>query len=140
MSFLRPIAALAAALVFAPAALAGPNLFVGAADDGAEFGDPGAQMTLAQQAGFDTIRMTAQWVSGNTMLDPIVAAKLRAAVGAAQARGIRPIISIYNTTSAQSPQDPILQGEFAQFAQNVVLALPTVTMFIIGNEPNSNYY
>jgi len=140
MSLLRPIAAIAAALVFAPAALAGPNLFVGAADDGAEFGDPSAQMALAQQAGFDTIRMTAQWVSGNTLLDPIVATRLRAAVAAAQARGIRPIISIYNTTSAQSPQDPILQGEFAQFAQNVVLTLPTVNTFIIGNEPNSNYY
>src|SRR5581483_2860256 len=38
------------------------------------------------------------------------------------------------------PEDPILQGEFAQFAQDVVLSLPGVTTFIVGNEPNSSYY
>jgi hypothetical protein len=128
------------ALVVAPGALAGPNLFVGAAEDGAVWGDPSTQMTLAHQAGFDSIRMTAQWVSGNTKLDPIIAAKLQNAVGAAEARGLRPVISIYNVNSVQAPEDPILQSEFAQFAQDVVLTLPSVTTFIVGNEPNSSYY
>lgn len=137
---LRIFAVVLAALLFAPAALAGPHLFVGTADDGAVWGDPGSQMALAQQAGFDSVRFTAQWVSGNTQLDPIIAAKLRNAVAAAQARGIRPVVSIYNTNSVQAPGDPILSGEFAQFAQNVVLTLPTVSTFIVGNEPNSSYY
>jgi Bacterial Ig domain len=127
-------------LVLAPTALAGPNLFVGAAEDGAVWGDPTTQMSLAQEAGFDSIRMTAQWVSGNTMLDPIIAAKLQNAASAAEARGLRPVVSIYNVNSIQAPEDPILQSEFAQFAQNVVLALPSVTTFIVGNEPNSSYY
>jgi Bacterial Ig domain len=137
---LLPLAAVAAALACAPGALAGPNLFVGAAEDGAVWGDPTTQMNLAQQAGFDSIRMTAQWVSGNTKLDPIIAAKLRNAAAAAHARGLRPVVSIYNVNSVQSPGDPILRGEFAQFAQDVVLTLPSVTTFIVGNEPNSNYY
>jgi hypothetical protein len=137
---LRLLAVLATALVITPAAFAGPNLFVGAAEDGAVWGDPTAQMNLAQQAGFDSIRMTAQWVSGNTQLDPIIAAKLRNAAAAAEARGIRPVVSIYNVNSIQAPEDPILQSEFATFAQNVVLALPGVTTFIVGNEPNSSYY
>ncbi len=134
------IAAALAALLAAPAALAGPNLFIGAAEDGAVWGDPTTQMSLAQQAGFDSIRMTAQWVSGNTRLDPVIAAKLQNAVLAAEARGLRPIVSIYNVNSVQAPEDPILQGEFAQFAQNVVLTLPSVTTFVVGNEPNSSYY
>jgi len=113
---LLPLAAVAAALVCTSGALAGPNLFVGAAEDGAVWGDPTTQMNLAQQAGFDSIRMTAQWVSGNTKLDPIIAAKLRNAATAAKARGLRPVVSIYNVNSVQSPGDPILRGEFAQFA------------------------
>ena len=129
-----------AALIAAPAALGGPNLFVGAAEDGAVWGDPSAQMSMAQQAGFDSIRITAQWVSGNTLLDPVIAAKLQAAVAAAQAHGIRPVVSIYNVDSVQAPGDPILRSEFAQFAQNVVLTLPAVKTFIVGNEPNSSYY
>jgi hypothetical protein len=129
-----------AALAAAPAAVAGPHLFVGAAEDGAVWGDPTSQMSMAQEAGFDSIRITAQWVSGNTLLDPVIAAKLQAAVAAAEARGIRPVVSIYNVNSVQAPQDPILRGEFAQFAQNVVETLPTVDTFIVGNEPNSSYY
>src|SRR5581483_9725774 len=97
-------------------------------------------MSLAQEAGFDSVRITAQWISGNTKLDPIMAAKLQAAVAAAQARGIRPVVSIYNVNSVQAPGDPILQSEFARFAQDVVTSLPTVTSFIVGNEPNSSYY
>jgi Bacterial Ig domain len=133
-------AAATAALLTAPAALAGPHLFIGAAEDGAVWGDPTSQMSMAQEAGFDSIRVTAQWVSGNTMLDPVIAAKLQAAVAAAEARGIRPVVSIYNVNSVQAPGDPILRGEFAQFAQNVVQTLPTVNTFIVGNEPNSSYY
>ena len=140
MRGLAPLAAALAALAAAPAALAGPSLFVGTADDGAVWGDPSAQASLAQQAGFDSMRLTAQWVSGNTKLDPVIAAKLRAAVAAAQAHGIRPVVSIYNVNSVQAPGDPILQSEFAQFAQDVVLTLPTVKTFIVGNEPNSSYY
>jgi hypothetical protein len=134
------IAAVVAALAAAPVALAGPGLWIGAAEDGAIWGDPGPQMALAQQAGFDTIRMTAQWVSGNTALDPVLAGKLQRAVAAAQALGIRPVVTIYNVNSVQAPADPILRGEFASFAQSVVTSLPQVTTFIVGNEPNSPYY
>ncbi|HEX5247665.1 MAG TPA: Ig-like domain-containing protein [Gaiellaceae bacterium] len=137
---LLPLAAALVALAAAPAALAGPSLFVGAAEDGAVWGDPTTQMALAQQAGFDSIRMTAQWVSGNTRLDPIIAAKLRNASAAAEARGLRPVVSIYNTDSVQAPGDPILRSEFAAFAQDVVLTLPDVKTFIVGSEPNSSYY
>jgi Bacterial Ig domain len=140
VGILRVFAVVLAALAAAPAALAGPSLFVGVADDGPVWGDPAAQMDLAQQGGFDSIRMTAQWVSGNTKLDPIIAAKLRHATAAAEARGIRPVVSIYNTNSVQAPGDPILSGEFAEFAQNVVLTLPDVKTFIVGSEPNSSYY
>ena len=134
------LAAVVAALALAPAALAGPSLHVGVVEDAAIWGDPSAQMELAQQAGFDTIRMTAQWSSGHTELEHSVLVRIQHAVLAAQARGIRCVIAIYNTGSSETPADPILQGEFVAFARNTAASLPLVSIFVVGNEPNSNYY
>ena len=97
-------------------------------------------MTLAQQAGFDSVRMTAQWVSGNTRLDPMIATKLRNAAAAAQAHGLRPVVSIYNQAETFTPSEPTSRGQFVSFAVSVVRELPWVTTFIVGNEPNSNVY
>jgi hypothetical protein len=134
------LAVVSAVLALAPAALGGPNLHVGAVDDSPIWGDPNAEMARAQQAGFDSVRMTAQWSSGHTELDHSVLVRIQHAVLAAQARGIRCVIAIYNTGSSETPADPILQGEFVAFARNTAASLPLVSTFVVGNEPNSNYY
>jgi len=135
-----PLLAVLAALAFAPAALGGPNLHVGVVEDSPIWADPNVETARAQQAGFDTIRMTAQWSSGHTALEHSVLVRIQQAVLAAQARGIRVVIAIYNTGSSETPADPILQGEFVQFAQSTAASLPLVSTFVVGNEPNSNYY
>ncbi len=56
----------AVALTLAAAALAGQPLRVGAVEDAAKWGNPGTKMDLARLAGFDSVRMTAQWSSGVT--------------------------------------------------------------------------
>jgi hypothetical protein len=137
---LLPLLAALAALALAPPALGGPNLHVGVVEDSPIWGDPNVETERAQQAGFDSIRMTAQWSSGHTELEHSVLVRIQQAVLAAQARGIRVVIAIYNTGSSETPADPILQGEFVAFAQNTAASLPLVSTFVVGNEPNSNYY
>src|SRR6266536_2055405 len=130
----------AVALTLAAAALAGPPLRVGAVEDAANGGDPGPKMDLARLAGFDSVRMTAQWSSGVTSPSSGELTNLQNAAAAAAARGIGPIVSIYNAGSSSTPADDASRAQFVQYATAVVRALPSVTTFIVGNEPNSNYY
>jgi hypothetical protein len=132
--------ACALALLGPPAALAGPGLRVGAVDDAAIWSNPGTQMDLARLGGFDTVRMTAQWTYGTTALPGAHMARLQNAATAAVARGIRPVVALYNAGSSSTPADDGSRSQFVQFVQNTVSSLPWVTTFIVGNEPNSNVY
>ena len=135
------MAAVAAlALVVAPSALAGPSLRVGAVEDAAIWGNPSVEMERARQAGFDSVRMTVQWSAGSNSPTHALITKVRSACSAAVARGIQPIVSIYNTSSTSTPADDVSRAQFVQFVRNVVASLPQVSTFIVGNEPNSNYY
>jgi hypothetical protein len=126
--------------VFAGAALAGPSVRVGAVEDAAVWNDPGAEMDLAKLAGFDSIRMTAQWTAGQTVLPPGQVSRLQRAALFASMRGLNPIVSIYNPGGSSAPSDPGARAQFVEFAKTVVQALPWVTTFIVGNEPNSSVY
>lgn len=130
----------AAALVLVPAALAGPSLHVGAVEDAAIWQNPDAEMDLAKLAGFDSIRMTAQWSAGMTVLPPGQVSRLQRAAIAASMRGLNPIVSIYNVNGASSPNDPSARAQFVEFAKSTVRTLPWANTFIVGNEPNSGVY
>jgi Bacterial Ig domain/Cellulase (glycosyl hydrolase family 5) len=133
------IAAAAAALAV-PSADAGRGLHVGVAEDSSIWADPDTEMTLAQQAGFDTVRLTAQWTTDQTHINALLMGRLQRAAMAATQRGIQPVVSIYNQGGMWTPADPGTQAQFVSFAVSVVRELPWVTTFIIGNEPNSNVY
>jgi Bacterial Ig domain len=137
---MRFLVAVAAMLTLVPAAFAGPGLRVGAVDDAAIWNDPGAEMDLAKLTGFDSIRMTAQWTAGQTVLPPGQVSRLQRAALFASMRGLNPIVSIYNPGGSSAPTDPGAQAQFVEFAKTVVTALPWVTTFIVGNEPNSSVY
>jgi len=137
---MKLLVVVAAALALAPVAFAGPSLRVGAVEDAAIWNDPGAEMDLAKLAGFDSIRMTAQWTAGATVLPPGQVARLQRAALFASMRGLNPIVSIYNPGGSSAPSDPSARAQFVEFAKTVVTALPWVTTFIVGNEPNSNVY
>jgi hypothetical protein len=128
------------ALLLAPTALAGPALRIGAVEDAAKWGSPSSQMALAQLAGLDTVRLTEQWSAGQTAPPPAEVTALQNAVAAAAARGIAPVVAIFNTGSGSTPSTPELQAQFASFAAAVAASLPEVKTFIVGNEPNSNLY
>ena len=133
------IAAAAAALAV-PSAFAGRGLHVGVAEDAAIWGDPDTEMDLAKQAGYDTIRLTAQWAAGQTYIPGLLMGRLQRAATAATRRGIQPVVSIYNQAETFTPSEPTSRGQFVSFAVSVVRELPWVTTFIVGNEPNSNVY
>jgi hypothetical protein len=128
------------ALALAPAALAGRPLHVGAVEDAAIWTDPVAQMNLAKLAGFDTIRMTAQWTAGQTTLPSGQVTRLQRAALFASMAGLNPIVSIYNPGGTSAPNDPSSRAQFVEFAKTVVTALPWASTFIVGNEPNSSVY
>ena len=137
------LAALVAGLTLAvasPALAGGPSMRVGAAEDAAKWGDPVAEMNLARLAGFDTIRMTLQWSSGETAPDPGEVASTCAAADAARMAAIEPIVALYNRGSASTPSDDASRAQFAQFAAASARRLLSVTRFVVGNEPNSNVF
>jgi hypothetical protein len=134
------VVAAALALAPAPAALAGRPIGVGAVEDAAIWQNPEAQMDLAKLAGFNTVRMTAQWSNGMTVLPPGQVSRLQRAAMLASMRGITPIVSIYNVNGATAPNDPSAQAQFVEFAKSTVRELPWVSTFIVGNEANSSYY
>jgi hypothetical protein len=129
-----------AALALAPAAVAGPSLRVGVVEDSAIWNVPELHMDLAKLAGFDSVRMTAQWTGGVTSLPPGQMQRLQRAAMLASMRGLTPIVSIYNVDGRTTPLDASARAQFVSFAQSVVRALPWVPTFIVGNEPNSSVY
>jgi hypothetical protein len=137
---MRLLVVVVAMLVLAPAALAGPSRRVGAVEDAAIWQDPAGEMDLAKLAGFDSIRMTAQWTAGATILPPGQVSRLQTAALFASMRGLNPIVSIYNPGGSSTPTDPSARAQFVEFAKTVVTALPWVSTFIVGNEPNSSVY
>ena len=130
----------AAVLAVAPAALAGPGLRIGVVDDAAVWNDAGAQVDLAKAAGFDSMRITAQWSPGQTAMSPGQVTRLQRAAIFASMRGVNPIVSIYNVSGAGTPTTPDSRAQFVEFAKSVVRTLPWVATFIVGNEPNSSLY
>jgi hypothetical protein len=133
-------AALALAFAVVPAARAGRPIGVGAVEDAAIWQSPEAQMDLAKLAGFNTVRMTAQWSNGMTILPPGQVSRLQRAAMLASMRGITPIVSIYTVNGTTAPNDPSSRAQFVEFAKSTVRELPWVSTFIIGNEPNSSAY
>jgi Big-like domain-containing protein len=113
---------------------------VGAVEDAAIWQSPEVQMDLAKLAGFNTVRMTAQWSNGMTILPAGQVSRLQRAALLASMRGITPIVSIYNVNGATAPNDPSSRAQFVEFAKSTVRALPWVSTFIVGNEPNSPVY
>jgi len=134
------VVAVAAALTLAPSAFAGPGLRVGVVEDSAIWNDAAGHVDLAKAAGFDSLRMTAQWTAGTTELPAGQLARLQRATLFASMRGLNPIVSIYNAGGSATPSQPDSRAQFVEFTKSVVRSLPGVSTFIVGNEPNSSYY
>src|SRR6266480_2587187 len=110
-----------AAVASPAAALGSANMYMGAAEDEGRNADPQVammKMELAKAAGFDTIRITANWQTGQSAVPPDQLQALQAIAAAGVFLDIRIVATIM----------PIGRR------------VPTIREYIIGNEPNLNRY
>jgi hypothetical protein len=134
---------LALALLNAHPSAAGTGIFVGAAEDEARSVDPGvakSKMDLAALAGLGTIRMTATWLPGRTVVAGDDLLSLQNAANAAQFDGIRLILSVYPRDRRATPLTSRARGEFAQYVASIARLVPGISDFVVGNEPNLNMF
>jgi hypothetical protein len=139
---LKGVVAGIAALVMAPAALAGgPTMVVGATADVAKQSDPAlaqAEVLRAKAAGFTAIRLTQHWLPGQVEPSGGDLAVLRNAVFAATANQVRVYLVVSHPGSRTTPLTEQSRKEFSQFLGALAKALPAVRHYTIGNEPNLN--
>jgi hypothetical protein len=94
-------------------------------------------MKLAYDSGFRAIVLSAVWKDGASAEADAV--PLRRAVDAAVNEHIRPVLAVYQLSSA-TPADPARRSAFSAYAAALAKALPDVRDVIVGNEPNLNLF
>ena len=100
-----------------------------------------AKVDLARLAGFDTLRLAVFWAPGRASVMPDWDKDTLAnAAAASELSGIRLIVSVSNRDSRTTPNTPARQQELAIYVLNIARAYPTITDFIVGNEPNLNSF
>ncbi len=115
----------------------------GAAEDAGRQQDAAvaqSQMEKADRAGFNTIRLTQMWTTGERTLGAGDAAALGNALKAASASDIRIVLSIYPVGSSVTPTDAAARSDFAAFAADIARRFPDLRDVIVGNEPNINRF
>ena len=96
-------------------------------------------MALARHAGFTAIVLSSVWTPPLIAPAPDELERLRSAVTAAAALGIRPIVAVYSFSSV-TPLTDTARSQFAAYAASIVRELPQVRDISIGNEPNLNLF
>jgi hypothetical protein len=132
-----------AAVASPAAALGSANMYMGAAEDEGRNADPQVAMTkmeLAKAAGFDTIRITANWQTGQSAVPPDQLQALQAIAAAGVFLDIRIVATIMPIGSRVTPLTAAARNQFGRFAADLVRRVPTIREYIIGNEPNLNRY
>jgi hypothetical protein len=114
-------------------------IVVGAVEDAAKSGDAAAKMALARHAGFTAIVLSSVWTPPLVAPAPDELERLRSAVTAAAALGIRPIVAVYSFSSV-TPLTATARSQFAAYAASIVRELPQVRDISVGNEPNLNLF
>jgi hypothetical protein len=145
---MRSIVLLTAALVAAYTvgsghAFAGRSILVGAAEDAGKQADlpaSDAKMSLARNAGFGAIRVTAIWSPGQVEIGGGDLVGLANAAAAAELNGIRIFVSVYPYGSRTTPLTPTARSQFASFAASIPRLVRDVHDVIVGNEPNLNRF
>jgi hypothetical protein len=128
----------------APGKAAEPPFMVAVSDDGAKsvhLEVAYSRMRLISLAGFNTVRITAQWQEGvEDIADaPLELQELKNAVAAARLHGLEPIIAAYPKVESISPTGTWERGKFTSWLSSLAHHLP-VRYFVVGNEPNSGTF
>jgi hypothetical protein len=114
-----------------------PKLVVGAVEDAAKGPDAPGEMNRAREGGMRAIVLSAVWKRG--LREPVEIGALGAAVDAARAEDIRPVVAVYSF-SGDTPLSDADREDYAAFAASIPRLLPDVRDVIVGNEPNLNLF
>src|SRR6266446_5603093 len=116
---MRVVLAALAALVLAPAALAGgPKMRVGVAEDGVRqtsFVEAKAKLDLLKLAGLDSIRVSSTWAPGQSAPAADELLPLDNVVAGATLDGLKVYVSVANFGSKTTPLTDDDQQAFAQY-------------------------
>jgi hypothetical protein len=138
------LCAAAFALAVPGHASAGGPMFMGAVENASlqtSLVAAKAKMDLAAFAGFDTVRVAAFWAPGRASIIPEWdKVTLQNAAAAAQLTGIRLIVGVSNRNRLTTPNTAQKQEQLAIYTLAIARMLPSVTDFIVGNEPNLNTF
>jgi len=118
-------------------------MYMGAAEDEGRNADPQVAMSklqLAKAAGFDTIRVTANWSTGLSTVPPDQLQAIQSIAAAGVFLDIRIVATVAPVGSRATPLTASARTDFAHFAADLVRRVPTIREYIIGNEPNLNRY
>ena len=118
-------------------------MYMGAAEDEGRNADPAvamAKLELAKAAGFDTIRITAIWSPGQSVVPADQFHALQSIAAAGMFLNIRIVATVMPFGSRTTPLTATARTQFARFSADMVRRLPTIREYIIGNEPNLNRY
>src|SRR5947199_6076631 len=118
-------------------------MYLGAAEDEGRNADPQVAMSkleLAKAAGFDTIRVTANWSPGLSTVPDDQLQELQSVAAAGMFLDIRIVATVMPFGSRATPLTATARTQFERFAADLVRRVPTIREFIVGNEPNLNRY
>jgi hypothetical protein len=136
-------AAVLAAVAAAPARAGGPTMLVGAAEDAVQQDNlvaAKAKLDLLRLAGFGAVRITEIWAPGERTPPALEQTRLAAVTGAAKLDALKVYVSVLNAGSRTTPLTAGDQNDFAAFSASIARRYPSVTDFVIGNEPNNNRF
>ena len=118
-------------------------MLVGAADDAVQqdnLAAAKAQLDLLRLAGFGAVRIVEVWKPGELAPDALEQQRLSAVTGAAQLDALKVYVVVMNSGSLTTPLTPADRSDFAAFAASIARQYPSISEFMIGNEPNNNRF
>ena len=127
----------------APAHAGGPALVAGAVEDAVQQDNvtgAKAKLDLLKLVGFDAVRISEFWAPGQRSPNALQQTRLDAVTQAAKLDGMKVYVAVLNTGSKTTPDTVAEQSDFAAFAASIAKRYPSLTEFIVGNEPNNNRF
>jgi hypothetical protein len=137
------LAAVVVAVAAVPARAGGPSMLVGAAEDAVQQDNlpaAKAKFDLLRLAGFGAVRITEIWAPGGRAPTAAEQMHLAAVAGAARLDSMKVYMEVMNAGSRTTPLTAADQDAFAAFTAWIARRYPSITDFIVGNEPNNNRF
>jgi hypothetical protein len=127
----------------APARAGGPMLVAGASEDVVQQDNvtaAKAKLDLLRLAGFDAVRITEIWAPGDRAPSAVEQTRLDAVTAATKLDGMKLYVAVLNAGNRTTPLTIDQQNDFAAFTASIARRYPSITEFIVGNEPNNNRF